>query len=207
MPLLEGFLRLKQSWRRKKGPFSRQRHRIEIARLVLAGPDPAAIQDDPEGQKVLATLCRFFRRMAPEDQESVALLSLPMASDKQNHLMVNVIQRCSTVVVQNSLQEGFGLTATEAMWKRVPVLGSSACGLRLQIRDRIDGRLTADPKDPGEIAEILGDMLAHPVQRELYGRNAQRRVYDRFLVFTQVESWLRRLADVAGKTLSAAARR
>jgi len=199
MPLLEGFLRLKQRYRRKKGPSNRRRHRIEIARLVLAGPDPSAIQDDPEGQKVLAALCRAFRRLKPEDQASVALLSLPMASGKQNHLMVNVIQRCSTVVVQNSLQEGFGLTATEAMWKRVPVLGSSACGLRLQIRDRIDGRLTGNPQDPDEIAETLDDMLANPVQRDLYGRNAQRRVYDRFLVFTQVENWLRRLADTALK--------
>lgn len=197
MPLLEGFLRLKQRYRRKKGSSSRRRHRIEIARLVLAGPDPSAIQDDPEGQKVLNSLSRSFRRLKPEDQESVALLSLPMTSGKQNQLMVNVIQRCSTVVVQNSLQEGFGLTATEAMWKRVPVLGSSACGLRLQIRDGIDGRLTGNPRDPDEIAETLDDMLAKPVQRELYGRNAQRRVYDRFLVFTQVESWLRRLADVA----------
>ena len=95
------------------------------------------------------------------------------------------------------LLEGFGLTATEAMWKRVPVLGSSACGLRLQIRDRIDGRLTSHPQDPHEIAETLDEMLSNPVQRELFGRSAQRRVYDRFLVFTQVESWLRRLAEAA----------
>jgi glycosyltransferase involved in cell wall biosynthesis len=120
-----------------------------------------------------------------------------VASLKQNHLMVNVIQRCSTVVVQNSLQEGFGLTAAEALWKRIPVLGSSACGLRLQIRDRIDGRLTSHPQDPHEIAEALDEMLSSPVQRELFGRSAQRRVYDRFLVFTQVESWLRRLAEAA----------
>jgi trehalose synthase len=197
MPLLEGFLKLKRRYRVKKSASGRRRHRIEIARLVLAGPDPSAIQDDPEGREVLDSLCRAFCRLKPEDQESVALLSLPMASVKQNHLMVNVIQRCSTVVAQNSLQEGFGLTATEAMWKRVPVLGSSACGLRLQIRDRIDGRLTGHPQDPDEIAENLDEMLSNPVQRENYGRNAQRRVYDRFLVFTQVESWLRMLADAA----------
>jgi trehalose synthase len=197
MPLLEGFLRLKRRWRGKKGVAGRRRHRIEITRLVLAGPDPSAIQDDPEGREVLTSLCRAFCRLKPEEQESVALLSLPMASLKQNHLMVNVIQRCSTVVVQNSLQEGFGLTATEAMWKRVPVLGSSACGLRLQIRDRIDGRLTSHPKDPDEIADILDEMLSNPLHRELFGRGAQRRVYDRFLVFTQVESWLRRLAEAA----------
>jgi trehalose synthase len=199
VPLLEGFLRLKRRYRGKKGALGRRRHRIEIARLVLAGPDPAAIQDDPEGREVLASLCRAYCGLKPAEQASVALLSLPMASGKQNHLMVNVIQRCSTVVVQNSLQEGFGLTATEAMWKRVPVLGSSACGLRLQIRDRIDGRLTGNPKDPDEIAEILDEMLSSPLQRELYGRSAQRRVYDRFLVFAQVESWLRRLADAASR--------
>jgi trehalose synthase len=197
MPLLQGFLQLKQRYRKKKGGSARHRHRIKITRLVLAGPDPAAIQDDPEAYQVLASLSDTYRGLKPEDQESVALLSLPMASDKQNHLIVNVIQRCSTVVVQNSLQEGFGLTATEAMWKRVPVLGTSACGLRLQIRDRIDGRLTADPEDPDEIADILDDILSHPVEREAYGRSAQRRVYDRFLVFTQVENWLRRLADAA----------
>lgn len=198
-PLLEGFLRLKRRYRKKKGASSRRHHRIEIARLVLAGPDPSAIQDDPEGRDVLASLCQTFNRMRPEEQESVVLLSLPMASDKQNHLLVNVIQRCATVMVQNSLQEGFGLTATEAMWKRVPVLGTSACGLRLQIRDRIDGRLTVDPQDPDEIAETLDEMLADPMKRELYGHNAQRRVYDRFLVFTQVENWLRRLVDVVDK--------
>jgi trehalose synthase len=207
MPLLEGFLRLKRRYRGKKGASGRRRHRIEIARLVLAGPDPSAIQDDPEGREVLAALCRSFRGLKPAEQENVALLCLPMASGKQNHLMVNVIQRCSTVVVQNSLQEGFGLTATEAMWKRVPVLGSSACGLRLQIRDRIDGRLTGDPLDPDEIAETLDEMLSNPLQRELYGRNAQRRVYDRFLVFTQVESWLRRLADAASTPRSSVSAR
>ncbi len=203
VPLLEGFLRLKRARRLNKGASQRHRNRIAIARLVLAGPDPAAIQDDPEGQGVLKSLCDRYRRLKPAEQESVVLLSLPMASRKQNHLMVNVIQRCSTVVVQNSLQEGFGLTATEAMWKRVPVLGSSACGLRLQIRDGIDGRLTGNPREPKEIAEALDDLLSHPVQRDLFGRNAQRRVYDRFLVFTQVQSWLRLLAEVAARPPSA----
>jgi trehalose synthase len=204
-PLLEGFLHLKRGLRRRKDVSERHRRRIRIARLVLAGPDPSAIQDDPEGREVLDSLRAAFTRLKPAEQESVVLLSLPMASRKRNELMVNVIQRCSTVVVQNSLQEGFGLTATEAMWKRIPLLGTSACGLRLQIRDRIDGLLTADPQDPREIAEKLDEMLADPVARDLFGRNAQRRVYDRFLVFTQAREWLRRLADASGKPPAATA--
>ena len=72
--------------------------------------------------------------------------------------MVNALQRCSTVVVQNSLREGFGLTATEAMWKGVCVVGTRACGLRHQIRNGIDGILIQDPQDPGEIARRLDDI-------------------------------------------------
>lgn len=195
-PLLQGFLR----WRSldaHRAADTRQRKRMELARLVLAGPEPSAIQDDPEAQDVLAELSGTYAGLAREAQESVAVLSLPMSSRKQNHLAVNVLQRCSSLVVQNSIQEGFGLTATEAMWKRVPVLGSSACGLRLQIRDGIDGRLTSDPNDPEEVAAGLNDMLRDPVACEHYGRNAQRHVFDRFLVFHQVEEWIRRLADAA----------
>jgi trehalose synthase len=83
------------------------------------------------------------------------------------------------------------------MWKRVPVLGTSACGLRLQIRDGIDGRLTRIPEDPEEIAENLDHMLSNPINRDMWGRNAQRRVYDRFLVFSQVQEWMQRLAELA----------
>jgi trehalose synthase len=199
-PLLKGFLLLKARGAGGGIRDSRHKHRIDITRLVLAGPDPSAVQDDPEGREVLKGLCRAYCSLRPQEQESVALLTLPMKSRKQNHLMVNAIQRCSTVVVQNSLREGFGLTATEAMWKRIPVLGSSACGLRHQIRDGIDGRLTHDPLDPEEIAYNLDQMLAQPVTRDMWGRNAQRRVYDRYLIYQQVHEWLQRLADVASRS-------
>ncbi len=160
------------------------------------------MQDDPEGKGVLEELCKYYRKLTPEDQENVVMLTLPMSSRNQNHLMVNAIQRCSSVVVQNSLQEGFGLTATEAMWKRIPVLGTSSCGLRQQIRDGVDGRLTSNPNNPNEIAENLDHMLASPVKLEKWGRNAQRRVYDRFLVFSQVQKWLACLSNIANKPLS-----
>jgi trehalose synthase len=45
-----------------------------------------------------------------------------MQSAEQNALMVNALQRASSIVVQNSLREGFGLTIAEGMWKRVPIL-------------------------------------------------------------------------------------
>lgn len=192
--LLDAFVLLKKNARLAHGLSERDRRRLDIVRLVLAGPDPASIQDDPEGKEVLDDLVSAFRSLEPEFQKDIVLLTLPMDSRKENALMVNVLQRCSSVVVQNSVQEGFGLTVAEAMWKRAPVLGSHACGIRIQIRDGIDGRLVHDPHSPEEIAETLREMLADPKRREDWARNAQRRVHDEFLIFTQLRNWIRVLA-------------
>jgi trehalose synthase len=197
-PLLEGFVRYKAC------PIASVNHahvrhnrRQQIVRLVVAGPDPGSIQDDPEAQEVLAELCDYYRSLPANCQKDIVLLTLPMESRKHNALMVNALQRCSTLVVQNSLREGFGLTATEAMWKSVPVLGTHACGLRQQIRDGVDGRLVRSPEDPDEIAEALHAMLHSPQMLETLGRNAQLRVHNEFLIFSQLSRWLRLLAKVA----------
>lgn len=200
-PLLEGFARLKaRQGSRAASSDPRHARRMEIVRLVLAGPDPASIQDDPEAREVLAELTAAYRALAPAIQPDVALLTLPMDSAKQNALMVNVLQRCAVVVVQNSLREGFGLTATEAMWKRTAVLASRACGLRLQIRDGLEGRLTPDAEDPDAIAQRLDAMLADAAGRERWGAAAQRRVYDEFLVFSQVRRWIELLSALAERS-------
>jgi trehalose synthase len=195
-PLLDAFARLKRdsgSAPREGDP--RHRRSLEIVRLVLAGPDPRSIQDDPEAGQVLEDLCSAYLALEPELQQDVVLLTLPMANRKHNALMVNALQRSSTIVVQNSLREGFGLTATEAMWKRIPVLGTHACGLRQQIRDGLDGRLVSDPENPDELAEVLNRMLADPVARDRWARQAQRRVHDEFLIFSQLRRWLDVLSD------------
>jgi trehalose synthase len=198
-PLLEGFLRLKSELRASTRDISdRHRRRLEQVRLVLAGPDPAAVADDPEAQEVLEDLIGTYRRLGPALQEDVALLSLPMGSRKHNALIVNALQRCSSVVVQNSLREGFGLTVTEAMWKQRAVIGSQACGIRQQIRDGIDGRLIADCEDAEKIAGLLNEVLDDVPGRSRYGRSAQLRVHDEFLVFTQARRWLEVLAEHAG---------
>jgi trehalose synthase len=113
-----------------------------------------------------------------------------MVSPESNALMVNALQRCSSIMVQNSLQEGFGLTVTEAMWKARPVLGTRAAGIRSQVIDREHGLLVSDPEDPDEIAATLGEMLDDEEARGIWGRNAQVRATERYLVFAQVRRWL-----------------
>lgn len=183
------------------------RRRLELARLVLVGPDPASVADDPEGREVLDELIRKYREMDPAAQHDVALLALPMTSVSENALMVNAIQRTSTVVVQNSLREGFGLTVTEAMWKGVPVLSNRrAVGPRLQIRDGVDGCLIDDPRDVEALAGALERVLGDPEARARWGRSAQSRVHEQFLIFHQVEGWMRLCADTVRQHQAASAR-
>jgi trehalose synthase len=120
-----------------------------------------------------------------------------------NALIVNALQRVSTIVVQNSLREGFGLTVTEAMWKGVPVLSNSkACGPRQQIRDGVHGRLIGDPEDVDAIAGALHDMLAADPLEE-WGRNAQQRVHGHFLIYSQLRHWVRLLTTLTGSAQAA----
>lgn len=194
--LLEAFVKVKRLLQAGDGLEPIHRRRLELARLVLAGPDPLAVDDDPEGREVFEDLAGRYAKLDPGLQEDVAILSLPMASRAENAFMVNAIQRTSSLVVQNSLREGFGLTVAEAMWKRVPVLSNSrACGPRHQIRDGIDGRLVEDPTDADELARVMNEMLANHLQRDAWGRSGQRRAYDEFLIFTQVRKWLRLLVE------------
>jgi trehalose synthase len=193
-PLLDAFVLFK---RMRSSRAARDQRRREIVRLVLAGPAPQSIQDDPEAMDVLAHLSSRYAQLPAALQADIALLALPMTSRKHNALMVNCLQRCSALVVQNSVAEGFGLTAAEAMWKAVPVLASRACGLRQQVRDNLDGRLVDDATDSRALAEMLDVMMASSKQRQAWGRSGQRRVHDEFLVFRQVRNWLRVLSSLA----------
>jgi trehalose synthase len=192
LPLMEGFVRMKRSFRETRRELLDERfaNRIDLCRLVLAGPDPASIADDPEGLEVFEQICSTYRDLDAALREEIVILELPMQSLRENALIVNALQRCSSIVVQNSLREGFGLTVSEAMWKGVAVLGSSACGIRLQVRHGVDGLLTEDANSAEEIATNLRTMIARPRERDMMGRNAQRRVYDEFLVFRQVTRYL-----------------
>ena len=202
LPLMHAFAALKRSvYEGDPNVDPLHRRRLDLVRLVLAGPEPAAIQDDPEALEVLDDLSGAYARLHPAVQDDVALIALPMASREENALMVNAIQRSSTLVVQNSTREGFGLTIAEAMWKRIPVLSNSrACGPRQQLRDGLDGRLIANPEDVDELQRAIDAALADSEARQQWGRSAQRRVHELFMVIAQLRRWGQLLATLPSLT-------
>jgi trehalose synthase len=194
-PLMEGFALLKRSPGQTAWD-DRQRRRIELARLVLAGPEPSSVDDDPEAGQVLHALIERYRALPADIQRDIVLVSLPMHSGKENSLMVNALQRCSSLVVQNSLREGFGLTVTEAMWKQLAVLGSTAAGICQQIRHGVEGHLNPEPGNPAEVARALVELLNDPHLRARYAQNGQRRVHEDFLIFSQLRRWFEMFAHL-----------
>lgn len=150
------------------------------AHLVLAGPSVNAVADDPEAAATFDAVMRRWRTLPHAVRERVHLICLPMADVEENAAIVNALQRHAAVVVQKSLEEGFGLTVTEAMWKGRPVVASCVGGIQDQIQDGVHGLLVRDPHDLSEFGAVLGRVLTDAALAERLGQAARQRVLDDF---------------------------
>jgi trehalose synthase len=143
--------------------------------LVLAG---GSATDDPEGEQVLQQV-----RAAAGDDPDIHVLLLP--SDA--HRTINALQRASDIVIQKSTKEGFGLTVTEAMWKRKPVIGGDVGGIRLQVVDHYTGFLVRTP----EGCALRTRYLLHNREKlEDMGARAHRYVKENFLLTRHLREYL-----------------
>ncbi|HET9451368.1 MAG TPA: glycosyltransferase [Aggregicoccus sp.] len=150
------------------------------AHLVLAGPAVTSVADDPEARGVFEGVMAAWHALPHAVRARVHLACLPMTDVEENAAMVNALQRHAAVVVQKSLEEGFGLTVTEAMWKGRPVVASAVGGIRDQITDGEHGLLVEDPHDLEAFAAVLRRPLEDPVLAERLGRAAKQRVLEEF---------------------------
>ena len=143
--------------------------------LLLAG---GGASDDPEGEQVLQEV-----REAANDDPDVHVLLLPPFSD----LDINALVRGSTIIMQKSLKEGFGLTVTEALWKGRPVIGGSVGGIKLQLLNGVTGFLVHSPEGAANRAiELLGDESL----RQTIGANGHQHVRQNFLTTRHVRDYL-----------------
>ncbi len=103
------------------------------------------------------------------------------------HPEVNAFQRYSSVILQRSIREGFGLTVTEAMWKYQPVVGTSATGLRTQIIDGRNGYIADDPETAAQ--DTLKLIKDRALWRRL-GKQAHLRVKENYLLPMMIVEYL-----------------
>jgi trehalose synthase len=150
--------------------------------LVLVG---SMAHDDPEGWHYLEQT----EEHRGGDPDVHILTNLQGVGD----VAVNAFQRASTVVLQKSLREGFGLTVSEAMWKEKAVIAGNAGGLRLQVTDGETGFLVDSVE---QCAERLGTLLTDAELRTRMGLAGRERVRERFLSIRELEDYLRLLASL-----------
>ena len=135
--------------------------------LVLAG---GGATDDPEGIRILGNI-----KEASKKDPDIHVIYLPPSSD----IAINALQRASTVVLQKSLKEGFGLTVTEALWKAKPVIASAVGGIPLQITHKNSGILTYSLDGT---AHYLKELLNEPEYANQLGINGREHVRNNFLI-------------------------
>lgn len=145
--------------------------RIFPCQLLLAG---GTASDDPENIKIFDELIEKSKNIP-----DVTLLNLPPDS----HVEVNAFQRASTIILQPSVKEGFGLTVSEGMWKEKPVIGGDTGGIPAQIIDGYNGFLvTPGEKGIPEMIERITYLLEHPLSAKAMGKRGREGVKERFLI-------------------------
>ncbi len=143
--------------------------------LILAGGGAA---DDPEGSEVLAEVLD-----AAAGDPDIHILELPATS----HLVINALQSASTIVIQKSLREGFGLTVAEALWKRKPVVASAVGGIPLQVIHKHTGLLAHSVEGTAYQIRFL---LSHPEIAQRLGEQGREHVRENFLVTGNLKRYL-----------------
>ena len=143
--------------------------------LVLAG---GSATDDPEGAVVLQEVME-----AVDGDPDIMVLNLPPWCA----LEINALQRASTLIVQKSLKEGFGLTVTEGLWKSKPMVAGAVGGIPTQVIQNLTGMLVHSVEG---CAYQIRYLLTHPELAAQMGKNGKEHVRENFLMTTNVRRWL-----------------
>ena len=142
--------------------------------LILAG---GTATDDPEGIEVLEEV-----KKASDGVPDVHILLLA-----QNDIEINALQRASTVILQKSLKEGFGLTVAEALWKSKPVVASHVGGIPLQISHKYSGLLTRSIEGT---AFAIKQLLNSPEYAKKLGENGREHIKNNFLLTRHLRDYM-----------------
>jgi len=146
--------------------------------------------DDPEG-------LRMYNKVYRKADKLVKSKDILFVIGNQE-LLVNSIQKYSSVVIQKSVREGFCLSVTEALWKRTPVVASNVGGLPVQIKNGKNGFLL-EPDDTDGFAERIIYILKNPKEAKKLGDKARETVRRKFLITRLLSDYLDMLNSIMNR--------
>ncbi|WP_037305874.1 glycosyltransferase [Amycolatopsis orientalis] len=144
------------------------RRTVPDIQLALVG---SMALDDPEAWEV-------YRAISAESEGDPDIHLFTNLTGVGN-IEVNAFQRRSTVMVQKSIREGFGLVVSEALWKGTPIVAGAAGGIPLQVADDAGGVLVGSVE---QCADALGALLTDPARAAALGAAGHERVRRHFLL-------------------------
>jgi len=109
------------------------------------------------------------------------------------NMEVNAFQCCSSVMLQKSLREGFGLVVSEALWKGTPVVAGKAGGIPMQMPKGVGGYLI---ESNNECVERTVQLLRDPRLAQDMGAAGRAHVKEHFLITRLLRDELRLLASL-----------
>jgi trehalose synthase len=135
--------------------------------LILTG---SMATDDPEGQDIFENL----EKLTKQEKDVRLIINAP-------DILINALQRTSSVIVQKSIKEGFAITISEALWKGTPVVTSNVGGIPSQVINGKNGYLL-EPRDYAGFAEKITYLIKNPAIAKKMGEFGRIHVKNNFLI-------------------------
>ncbi len=157
-------------------------------KLILAGITEA--QDDPEAREVLNEV----RKESGKDKDIFIFSEINQLKGVPVDFFINTIQDRADVIFQKSIKEGFGLTVSEAMWKRKAVVGGDVGGIKLQIKNGVNGFLVNGFEEAAQKALFL--LHNKKIARDM-GIKARKSIKSDFLITRMIEDEINIMRKVA----------
>lgn len=140
--------------------------RLPDLQLALVGN---ASVDDPQSVIILEQVQTFVKDLS----------DVFVVANKADDRTVNAFQKAANVVLQKSLREGFGLTVSEALWAKTPVIGGKFGGIPEQVRHGQSGYLV---DSTAEAANRIVELIEQPKLAEQMGQWGHDFVRKHFLL-------------------------
>ena len=141
-------------------------------------------KDDPQAFEYVDKTIAY----AGQDKNIHLFSDINQLAGFSNEIVVNALQVASDVILQKSLREGFGLTVTEAMWKKAAVVAGNVGGIRLQIIHGQNGFLVNNQE---QAVIYVHKFLADKKLRQRMGRQAKKSVKEKFLITRLMHDYLK----------------
>ncbi|MFH1575481.1 MAG: glycosyltransferase [Candidatus Nealsonbacteria bacterium] len=163
--------------------------RKKIPDLQLAMVGLIEAKDDPEAKLVYEKV----KEKAANDPNIFLFADPGRLGNLEVDVFVNAMQVASDVILQKSIREGFGMTVCEAMWKQKPVIGGNVGGIKLQIKDGLNGFLISSSS---EAAERTVQLIQNPLLAQKMGQEAKKSVGENFLMLRLLRDYLKLFKEI-----------